>query len=147
MTSLCATKQELVSRRRQPSIVTWSSATREKEKDGSDPPHKKRRIFLKSHKNCHFQYRSKEEMETILKGYVPQNTEKNTRWARKCFTDWLSERNRVSDENDKCPESILEVQSPEVLNNCLPQIHGRSPPKRWRTIYTQEHPPNPFRIT
>ena len=64
MTSLCATKQN------------DGLLEKEKEKDGSDPPHKKRRIFLKSPKNCHFQYRSKEEMETILKLYVPQNTEK-----------------------------------------------------------------------
>ena len=49
----------------------------EKEKDGSDPPHKKRRLSLKSPKNCHFQYTCKsEEMETISKGYVPHNTEK-----------------------------------------------------------------------
>ena len=46
---------------------------------------------------------------------------KNTQWSWKCFADWLSERNRVSDENDKCPESILE-QSAEVLNKWLPQF-------------------------
>ena len=62
-------------------------------------------------------------METILKGYVPQNTEKKTIDGHGsalliCFLKVI----KVSDENDKCPDSILEVQSPEVLNNWLPQI-------------------------
>ena len=51
---------------------------------------------------------------------------KNTQRSWKCFADCLSERNKVSDENDKCPESILEVQSPEVLNNWLPQFIAKA---------------------
>ena len=96
----------------------------EKEEDGSDPPHKERRLSLKSPKNCRFQYKSKEEMEQYR--YVPKNTGKNTRLARKCFTDRLYQRNRVSDKNDKCPESILEVQSPDVLNNWLPKFIAKA---------------------
>ena len=52
---------------------------------------------------------------------MPQNTEKKTIDGHRsalmiCFLKVI----RVSDENDKCPETIIEVQSPEVLNNCCP---------------------------
>lgn len=53
-------------------------------------------------------------METINKGYVPANTEKNTKWSVKCFNEWLISLNRQCDE--KCPEDLLQTQNPTDLN-------------------------------
>ena len=47
-------------------------------------------------------------MEAICKGYVPPNTEKNTKWALKCFNEWRYARNEKS--NEKCPDDLLKAQ-------------------------------------
>ena len=65
---------------------------------------------------------SSEEMNTICKGYVPANTEKNTKWSVKCFKEWIFCRNRVCNENEKCPDDLLETQNPVVLNNWIPRF-------------------------
>ena len=58
-------------------------------------------------------------MEIISKGFFPSNTEKNTRWAKKCFREWVYEINKRPDCVERCPEDILERQSPEVLNQWI----------------------------
>ena len=82
---------------------------KEKEKE-NEPPIKKRRLSLKSPGHSRFVYKSKEELETISKGFVPPNS----RWAQNCFLDWMYERNGLSDE--KRPENILEEQCSAHLN-------------------------------
>ena len=86
----------------------------------NEPPIKKRRLSLKSPSHSRFLYKSKEELETISKGFVPPNTAKNTRWARNCFLEWMYERNGLSDE--KCPENILEEQCAADLNTWIPKF-------------------------
>ena len=86
----------------------------------NEPPIKKRRLSLKSPSHSSFLYKSKEELETISKGFVPPNTAKNTRWARNCFLEWMYERNGLSDE--KCPENILEEQCAADLNTWIPKF-------------------------
>ena len=39
---------------------------------------------------------SSEQLETILKGFVPQNTEKNTKWAVSTFKQWIVSRIQCS---------------------------------------------------
>ena len=86
----------------------------------NEPPIKKRRLSLKSPSHSRFLYKSKEELETISKGFVPPNTAKNTRWARNCFLEWMYERNGLSDE--QCPENILEEQCAADLNTWIPKF-------------------------
>ena len=56
----------------------------EKENEPPDEHHepKRRRLSLKlpEEKKSRFDHKSKEEMEVIVKGFVPPNTEKNTRF-------------------------------------------------------------------
>ena len=68
----------------------------------------KKRLKLSLAKKNRFVYKQKEEMETICKGYVPPNTEKNTNWALKCLNEWRYARNEKSSE--KCPDDLLEAQ-------------------------------------
>ena len=77
----------------------------------------KERLKLSLSKKNRFAYLQKEEMETIRKGYVPPNTEKNTKWALKCFNEWRYARNEKSSE--KCPDDLLEAQCPEALDRWL----------------------------
>ena len=39
---------------------------------------------------------SSEQLETISKGFVPKNTEKNTKWAVSTFKQWIVSRNQRS---------------------------------------------------
>ena len=77
----------------------------------------KKRLKLSLSKKNRYAYIQKEEMETIRKGYVPPNTEKNTKWALKCFNEWRYARNEKSSE--KCPDDLLEEQCPEALDRWL----------------------------
>ena len=62
-------------------------------------------------------------METITRGYVPPNMEKNTKWARKCFEEWLFERNEHYPD-EKCPEDILKKQDAEEIGKWFPIFIG-----------------------
>ena len=83
----------------------------------------KRRLSLKlpEEKKSRFDHKSKEEMEVIVKGFVPPNTEKNT------------------------PEDILERQSPEELSQWISKFTWsevyttvNSPDSLWFTqVYAQ----------
>ena len=77
-----------------------------------EPEPKKLRLSLqKPRPKSRFERVDEKEMSVICKGYIPPNTEKNTRWGVTVFNDWKSSRNRESEE--KCPDDILE--RPEAL--------------------------------
>ena len=59
------------------------------------------------------------EIKTISKGYVPPNTEENTKWALKCFNEQRYTRNEIGKTIDKCLDDLLEVQCPEALNKWI----------------------------
>ena len=61
---------------------------------------------------------SNEEMAEISKGYVPHNTQKNTDWALRVFTEWRAERN-VRDTENHCPEDLVEKPDVDKLNYWL----------------------------
>ena len=48
--------------------------------------------------------------------FCSPNTEKNTRWSKKCFMELVHELNKRSDCSERCPEDILDRQAPEDLN-------------------------------
>ena len=52
---------------------------------------------------------SDEEMTSLAKGYVPENTSQNTQWAVNAFVSWIEERN-AKDPSEKCPEDFLQMQ-------------------------------------
>ena len=56
-------------------------------------------------------------MSELSKGFVPANTEKNTRWALKCFCEWRSARN--GSDKDSCPFDLLEIQNPPDLDKWI----------------------------
>ena len=51
------------------------------------PKKKRKRLSLKLGGKSRFDHKMEEEIESITKGYIPQNRDKNTRWARKCFCE------------------------------------------------------------
>lgn len=60
----------------------------------------------------------KETMATLSKGFVPNNTAKNTTWACKVFSDWVAERNENDDE-EECPRDLLTSPTVQKLNYWL----------------------------
>ena len=84
----------------------------EKENKPPDEHHEpKRRLSLKlpEEKKSRFHHKSKEEMEVtcIAKGFVPPNMEKNTRWSKKCFMQWVYEINKLPD----CSKNVQRIFS------------------------------------
>ena len=87
----------------------------------SEPDHlesKRRKLALSLNKKSRFQHIDDNEMASICKGYVPPNTEKNTRWSLSVFREWKSSRT----DNKKCPDDILEQADSATLNFWLPRF-------------------------
>ena len=59
-----------------------------------------------------------EEMVVISKGYVPCNTQKNTDWAMRVFTEWRAEWN-LRDPGNYCLEDLVEKPDVGKLNYWL----------------------------
>ena len=53
------------------------------------------------------------------KGVLPKNTEKNDLWAFRAFDEWVSERNAVCKEEDRCPADVLKTSDAELLGKWL----------------------------
>ena len=67
-----------------------------------------------------FQTLSCEQLESLSKPSIPQNTKTATKWALDNFYSWMRHRNRTAKTaTDKCPESILEDVDPKMLNKWL----------------------------
>ena len=64
----------------------------------------------------------------MMKAKIPKNTDINTRWAMKNFTDWLSDYNLQNPES-VCPEEVILPLCPaETLNKwlCVYAVETRS---------------------
>ena len=55
---------------------------------------------------------TKAEAGEYAKGYIPKNTEKNTKWAVNVFNLWVAARNSRM-LSDKCPEDLLRKSYPK----------------------------------
>ena len=81
-----------------------------------------------------------EEMSVLLKGFVPENTQKNNACAMWVFSELRAQRNRViSDKAQQCLENFLNDPAACARNFCL-LIYRRSEEARWtaypsRTIH------------
>ena len=74
----------------------------------NQPPHPKKPKLSLSLKKNRFKKASRSELQ--------QNTDINTRWAMKNFTDWLSDYNLRNPES-VCPEEVILPSCPaETLN-------------------------------
>ena len=75
----------------------WTDSDSEKENDDFQPPMKHQKVpaFLKG-KQRFTEMVSSEQLETISKGFVPKNTEKNTKWAVSTSKQWIVSRNQRS---------------------------------------------------
>ena len=89
---------------------------------------------------------SSEQLETISKGFVPQNTEKNTEWAVSTFKQWIVSRIQRSavgetrdvdilskpvDKDSECTElrrvlCIFVVEARETNSDPYPHIQYNS---------------------
>ena len=77
-------------------------------------PLAKKRLSLSLRSNSkRFVHVSSQEMNLISSGYVPPNTEKNTRWALKVFNEWRFSREETE---DRCPHDLLEKQCVESID-------------------------------
>ena len=57
------------------------------------PPRKKLKSTLTPSEGRFKAPTSNEEMAVLRKGYIPHNTQKNTDWAIRVFTEWRAWRN------------------------------------------------------
>ena len=89
---------------------------------------------------------SSEQLETISKRFVPENTEKNTKWAVSTFKQWIVLRNQCSavgetrdvnilskpvDKDSECTElcrvlCLFVVEARETNGEPYPPIHYNS---------------------
>ena len=84
----------------------------------NNPPNKKRKLSL-SLKN-RFKSSTEEERAELEKPRVPKNTEVNTKWAMKNFTDWVFDYNTRHPPEEQCPKIVLNSSCPaEDLNKWL----------------------------
>ena len=59
-------------------------------------------------------------MSALSKTFVPKNTQRMTKWSVSNFLAWMTNCNKlVSVEREKCPESLLELKDPMLLNTWL----------------------------
>ena len=62
-------------------------------------------------------------MMEICKGFVSDNTKKNTDWAIRVFCEWRPYRNKATTvTKDMCPEDLTECRKPSLLNHWLSQF-------------------------
>ena len=86
----------------------WTDSDSEKENDDFQPPKKRQKVpaSLKGKKRF-TEMVSSEQLETISKGFVPQNTEKNTKWAFSTFRQWIVSQNQRSTVGETIDVDIL----------------------------------------
>jgi hypothetical protein len=64
-----------------------------------------------------------EDIKEISKGFVPENTKKNTMWACRAYEEWRLQRNKVTgDEAEKCPDDLISNPSIDSLNRWIPRF-------------------------
>ena len=67
----------------------------------------------------HFtEFVSDDKLADLAKWFVPDNTERNTRWALKNFDLWRKTRNKCQPE-DPIPEDFFQCSGPQILNRHL----------------------------
>ena len=64
------------------------------------------------------EFASDDKLADLAKGFVPDNTEKNTRWALKNFDLWRKARNTCRPE-DSVPVHFFQCTDPKLLNRHL----------------------------
>ena len=86
----------------------WTDSDSEKENDDFQPPKKRQKVpaSLKG-KQRFTEMVSSEQLETISKGFVPKNTEKNMKWAVSTFKQWIVSRNQRSAVGETIDVDIL----------------------------------------
>ena len=75
-----------------------------------------------------FKKASRSELQQMMKAKIPKNTDINTCWAMKNFTDWLSDYN-LRNPKSVCPEEVILPSCPaETLNKwlCVYAVETRS---------------------
>ena len=86
----------------------WTDSDSEKENDDFQPPKKHLKLPASVKGNQRFtEMVSSEELESISKGFVPKNTEKNTKWAISTFKQWIVSRNQRSAVGETIDIDIL----------------------------------------
>ena len=61
------------------------------------------------------------EIDTITKGYVPDNTKRSTSWAVNVFKEWKAAR-KYEDGDKKCPDNLFDIATSDELNYWLPRF-------------------------
>ena len=61
---------------------------------------------------------STEQLQEICKGYMPKNTEKNTKWAMSIFNSWVKCRNERVADTEKVDADNLAKPVPNVDALC-----------------------------
>lgn len=86
----------------------WTDSDSEKENDDFQPPKKRLKLPASSKGKTHFtDMVTSEELETLSQGFVPKNTEKNTKWAVSTFKQWIVSRNQRSAVGETIDVDIL----------------------------------------
>ena len=89
-------------------MCDWTDCPREKENETS----------ATSREQCFTEFVSDDKLADLAKGFFPDNTEKNTRWALKNFDLWRKARNTCRPE-DSVPVNFFQCTDPKLLNRHL----------------------------
>ena len=73
----------------------------------------------KTSKKARFEHSvSDDELQELSKGFIPKNTDTNTKWAVKNFTEWMKARNERC-PNEPVPPDLLSCADVNLLNTWL----------------------------
>ena len=93
--------------------------------DFNPPPIKKRKgVSSKSKASAsvdRFASVSDEKLAELSKGFVPDNTRKNTNWAMNVFLEWKAATNSrlAKEKKSTCPDDLLDKPDLQQLNTWL----------------------------
>jgi hypothetical protein len=83
-----------------------------------------------------FKFTKEEELSEFVKGLIPENTSKSTKWALNNFEAWMKARN-TNYPDDPVPDDILLSSDPKVLNLHLSKFIIKT-----RKANGEEYPPS-----
>ncbi len=62
---------------------------------------------------------TEDELDSLSVCFIPQNTNRSTKWALSTFGKWLNTRNRRPKAGERCPEYLLHRKEPNLLSKWL----------------------------
>ena len=92
-------------------------------------------VPAETHEDDRFRFLTDEQHDKLKEGYIPKNTEKNTKWALSNFESWKQARERSGLES--APDDLLTCSDPGILCTWLSKYIAET-----RTKQGKPYPPS-----